>query len=86
MGFLAGAVGYIWLLRSVWHQSQQNPERRLQGRLKTGLHRPRLSAIIMSSPLPALILIGAPFSSRLSPQPLGPVHCETPMISNGALF
>ena len=30
------------------------------------MHRPRLSAIIMSSRLQALILIAAPFSSRLS--------------------
>jgi len=36
------------------------------GNRKTGLHRPRLSAIIMSSRLPALILIAAPFLSRLS--------------------
>src|SRR5437879_383662 len=31
-----------------------------------GLHRPRLSAIILSSRPPALIQIAAPFSSRLS--------------------
>jgi putative membrane protein len=33
---------------------------------KRGLHRSRRSAIIVSSRLPALILIAAPFSSRLS--------------------
>jgi Choline/Carnitine o-acyltransferase len=36
------------------------------GTVKKGLHRPRLSAIIISSRPPALILIAAPFSSRLS--------------------
>jgi hypothetical protein len=36
------------------------------GTVKKGLHRPRLSAIIPSSRPPALILIAAPFSSRLS--------------------
>jgi hypothetical protein len=36
------------------------------GTIKRGLHRSRRSAIIMSSRLPALILIAAPFSSRLS--------------------
>ena len=36
------------------------------GTVKEGLHRPRLSAIILSSRSPALILIAAPFSSRLS--------------------
>ena len=36
------------------------------GIVKNGLHRPSLSAIILSSRPLALILIAAPFSSRLS--------------------
>ena len=36
------------------------------GTVKKGLHRPSLSAIILSSRPLALILIAAPFSSRLS--------------------
>jgi hypothetical protein len=36
------------------------------GIAKNGLHQPRLSAIILSPWLPALILIAAPFASRLS--------------------
>jgi hypothetical protein len=40
-------------------QSQGGTDRR-------GLHRPRLGTIMMSPRLPLLILIAAPFSSRLS--------------------
>jgi hypothetical protein len=36
------------------------------GIIRKGLHRPRLTAIIISLRSPTLILIAAPFSSRMS--------------------